>query len=343
MEQSNRVDRVLAEPGREHDVDRPNLIGTSPAFLAALELIRKVAACTAPVLIEGETGTGKELAARAIHYMSARRNAPFVAVNCGAIPESLLESELYGHERGAYTDARDAAPGLIAQAHGGSLLLDEIETMSQRTQVVLLRFLQDQEYRAVGGRRTLHADTRIIASSNADLEAMTTQGQFRQDLFFRLNVLAFRLPSLRERPGDAALLADAFLRRLGQRYQRPDKLLHVETEAFLRDYAWPGNVRELENLIHREYLFSEDDVLHFTSPRREGIAARAPSAHAKTFKCAKAEVVARFERSYVTEVLSMAGGNVSLAARLAHKERSAFCRLIRKHWPDGKLGSTNVP
>lgn len=338
MGQSNRVDQALAERGREPDAGLPHLIGESPAFLAALELIRKVAACTAPVLIEGETGTGKELAARAIHYMSARRNAPFVAVNCGAIPESLLESELYGHARGAYTDARDAAPGLIAQAHGGSLLLDEIETMSQRTQVVLLRFLQDQEYRVVGGSRILHADTRIIASSNADLETMTAKGHFRQDLFFRLNVLAFRLPSLRERPGDASLLADAFLRRLGQNYQRPARVLHAETEAFLRDYSWPGNVRELENLIHREYLFSDGDVLHFTTPRRAGITPRAPTVHAKTFKCAKAEVVARFERSYVTEVLSRAGGNVSLAARLAHKERSAFCRLIRKHWPDGKLG-----
>ncbi|MET0935948.1 MAG: sigma 54-interacting transcriptional regulator, partial [Luteibacter sp.] len=281
---------------------------------------------------------GKELAARAIHYLSARRDAPFIAVNCGAIPESLLESELYGHARGAYTDAREAAPGLIAQAHGGSLLLDEIETMSQRTQVVLLRFLQDQEYRAVGGSRTLHADTRIIASSNADLEAMTARGEFRQDLSFRLNVLAFRLPSLRERPGDAVLLAEAFLRRLGQRYERAMRVLDADSEAFLRDYPWPGNVRELENLIHREYLFSEGDVLHFTSPRRHDTAPRVHALHAKTFKCAKAEVVARFERSYVTEVLSMAGGNVSLAARLAQKERSAFCRLIRKHWPDGKLG-----
>lgn len=330
---------ACAGPGGARD---HGLIGASAAFVEVLALIRKSAQCNATVLIEGETGTGKELAARAIHYLSARRDAPFIPVNCGAIPENLLESELYGHARGAYTDAREASIGLVGQADGGTLLLDEIEAMTPRTQIVMLRFLQDHQYRMVGGKTSRRADVRVIASSNADLEVLTHDGRFRSDLYFRLNVLAVRLPSLRERAGDAVLLARAFSHRLSERYGKPFKELHPETIAFLETYAWPGNVRELENMIHREYLFGEGPAIHVTQPDRHraqghtcvSVNASATPA-AQDFKSAKAAAVTQFERAYLLEILTRAGGNVSAAARLAGKERSAFCRLIRKHWPEG--------
>jgi two-component system, NtrC family, response regulator GlrR len=326
--------------GRDAGARDHRLIGESPAFVEALVLIGKSAQCNATVLIEGETGTGKELAARAIHYLSARRDAPFIPVNCGAIPENLLESELYGHARGAFTDAREASIGLVGQADGGTLLLDEIEAMTPRTQMVMLRFLQDHQYRMVGGKTIRRADVRVIAASNADLEALTYEGRFRSDLYFRLNVLAVRLPSLRERAGDAVLLARTFSRRLSESYGKPFKELHPETIAFLETYAWPGNVRELENMIHREYLFGDGPAIHITHPdrhRAQGHActAAAPTHAAQDFKSAKAAAVMKFERAYLLEILTRAGGNVSAAARLAGKERSAFCRLIRKHWPAG--------
>ena len=323
-------------PADQSGFDAGRLIGQSPAFMQALELIGKSARCNATVLIEGETGTGKELAARAIHYLGPRRNTPFIPVNCGAIPESLLESELFGHERGAFTDAREATAGLVAQAESGSLLLDEIEAMSPRAQIVLLRFLQDHRYQPVGGKISRLANIRVIASSNADIEALTRNGSFRSDLFFRLNVLTIRLPSLRERPGDAVLLAQEFSRRLGEQYGQPTKELHADTVAFLQGYHWPGNVRELENLIHREYLFSDGPVIRISqaNPHRTPFT-DTNSSPPQGFKSAKAEAVKQFERSYLLEVLSRSGGNFSMAARLAGKERSAFCRLVRKHWPHG--------
>lgn len=337
MRQSTRADcaplRRADPPGPESD----RLIGQSPAFTQTLELIRKSAQCSATVLIEGETGTGKELAARAIHYMSARRDAPFIPVNCGAIPENLLESELYGHERGAFTDAREASTGLVAQADGGSLLLDEIEAMSARAQIVLLRFLQDHHYRVVGGKMSRRANVRVIASSNADIEALTRKGCFRSDLYFRLNVLAIRLPSLRERPGDAVRLAREFCRRLSERYEQPVKQLHADTIAFLETYSWPGNVRELENMIHREYLFGDGPQIRITHAcrHRAQLDNMSPPA-SQDFKSAKAAAVMQFERTYLLEILCRAGGNVSAAARMAGKERSAFCRLLKKHWPTGE-------
>lgn len=240
---------------------RCNAVGESPAFLRALQLIQKIASCDATVLIEGETGTGKELAARAIHYLGKRRDFPFIPVNCGALPDGLLENELYGHERGAFTDAKELYAGIIAQAQHGTLFLDEVECMSVRAQVVLLRFLQDHEYRPVGAKRVYHADVRIIAASNTDLQALARAGHFRQDLLFRLNVLSLRLPPLRERTGDATLLAEEFIRRFSRHYGQPMKYLHCDTVSFLNSHDWLGNIRELENLIHREFLFTEGPVI----------------------------------------------------------------------------------
>jgi DNA-binding NtrC family response regulator len=339
MTMTQRIPKIKRESDEitTEDFSRWNLVGKSPAFLCALGLIRKIASCDATVLIEGETGTGKELAARAIHYLSSRRDCPFIPVNCGALPEGLLENELYGHERGAFTDARESYAGIITQAQHGTLFLDEVESMSARGQVVLLRFLQDHEYRPVGGKRVYHADVRIIGASNTDLQAMARGERFRQDLLFRLNVLSLRLPPLRERTGDATLLAEDFIRRFSNQYGQPIKYLDHDTVSFLSGHDWPGNIRELENLIHREFLFTEGPVIRIlglgnsseeTANNSEGTD---PAAGSEVFKTAKARAIAQFERSYLAAMLSRAHGNISLAARLAGQERSTFRRLLKKH------------
>jgi transcriptional regulator with GAF, ATPase, and Fis domain len=312
-----------------------NLIGRSPAFLAALETIGKFASCDATVLIQGETGTGKELAARAIHYASSRRDRPFIPINCGALPDSLVESELFGHVRGAFTDAREARVGLVEQARGGTLFLDEIETITPHAQVTLLRFLQDREFRPVGGSRIARADVRILAATNVDLRSLVHKGAYRLDLFFRLNVLSLRLPALRNRPGDATLLAQYLVDRLNQQWGEPGKVLHPDSIALLESYSWPGNVRELENLIQREFILAKERTIRISSVDQndseadpQGAASPAPDL---TFKAAKANAVARFEKGYLVALLACTSGNLSLASRLSGKDRSDISRLVRKH------------
>ena len=306
-----------------------NLIGRSPSFLAAVRMIERIAGCDATVLIHGETGTGKELVARAIHYLGARRNAPFVPINCGAIPETLIESELFGHVRGAFTDAKQARIGLVAQAAGGTLFLDEVDSLSARSQVALLRFLQDREYRPVGGQAVQHTDVRVIAATNNDLGAMAGRGDYRQDLLFRLNVLPIQLPPLREREDDALLLADQFVRRLCEQYRTGPRTLDPGYRASLRDRRWPGNVRELENLIHRAFLLSDGPVIELPDQPRAVVRAR--DRQALSFQAAKAQAIERFERNYLVDLLTESGGNVSLAARLSGKERSRLGKLLKKH------------
>jgi two-component system response regulator GlrR len=242
------------------------LFGKSEAFRGVLQRIERFAAHDATVLILGETGTGKELAARAIHYLSSRGECPFLPVNCGAIPDHLVESEFFGHVRGAFTDARNSKPGLVAGARGGTLFLDEIEAMSPRSQVVLLRFLQDREYRPVGGDAVCTADVRIIAACNADLSEMARQKLFRPDLLYRLNKLCLRMPPLRERPGDIAMLGEIFLDRLNRESGRPRKTFHPDSWDILKSYHWPGNVRELENFIYREFVLADGPVIRVTPP-----------------------------------------------------------------------------
>ena len=312
------------------DFARLNLIGRSPPFLAALLLIEKYATCDATVLIEGETGTGKELAARAIHYLSDRRNLPFIPLNCGAIPESLVESELFGHTRGAFTDAKEARTGLVAQARGGTLFLDEVEAIRPRAQVALLRFLQDKEYRPIGGAAVRDANVRILAASNADLKGLVTQGSFRIDLLYRLDVLSVHLPALRDRAGDAALLAEVFVERLNRESNGPRKVLHPDVARVLDARPWPGNVRELENLIQREYLLAAGTVIEIPDPAG---GTSLPDEHGapERFSVAKARAVTQFERTYMTALLARTHGNLSLAARLSGKDRSDIGRLVRKH------------
>jgi two-component system, NtrC family, response regulator GlrR len=305
------------------------LVGASAAHQRALLQLARVAASEAPVLVEGETGSGKEMAARAIHYSGPRRAGPFVPVNCGALPDSLIESELFGVERGAYTDARHSRRGLVAEAAGGTLFLDEVDALSAKAQVTLLRFLQDQWYRPVGTTREERTDVRLIAAANRPLDLLVTRGLFRADLLYRLQVLTLVLPPLRDRDGDVELLAGHFIAQFAAKYGLPGKVITPETLRWMQGYAWPGNVRELENWVHRRFLMCDGPWL-----THEGAAAPAATAHDSptlAFQAAKAEAVRRFEHEYLERVLERADGNVSRAARMACKERRAFGKLLKKH------------
>lgn len=334
----HRLDRVCSvNPGQSGDdtFAALNLEGRSPVFTQVLAMIRRVAGCDAPVLVQGETGTGKELAARAIHYLGPRRDFPFIPVNCGSIPDNLFENELFGHEKGAFTDARDAQPGLVTQANFGTLFLDEVETLSPKGQVALLRFLQNREYRPLGARSLRQADVRVVAASNADLHALSAQGLFRADLLFRLDIVSLRMPALRERAGDVEVLARMFVERYSGAYGVPAKVLHPQTLAWMNAYRWPGNIRELENFVHRAVLVTDGPAIHLSPQGAEmpGVcddgAARPPAA--LSFSQAKAKAISDFERDYLTALLADAGGNVTLAARRAGKERRALGKLLKKH------------
>lgn len=316
------------------------MIGKSGALLDTLRLIERIARCDASVLIEGETGTGKELAARAIHYGGNRHDRPFIPVNCGAIPDALVENELFGHRRGAYTDASSEQNGLVAHAHKGTLFLDEVDALTPKAQVALLRFLQDSQYRPLGGAEAHSANVRIIAASNADLAKLTEQGAFRQDLLYRLKIMHVMMPPLRERHGDVLILCTHFLGECAARFSNGEKALHPEAALWLDRYAWPGNVRELENLIYREYLLAETSVIHLTPPvaaekNQHNGEARLPNGFpCLGFNEAKAHAIAEFEQNFLAHLLATARGNVTKAAQLAGKERRAFGKLLKKHGID---------
>jgi DNA-binding NtrC family response regulator len=313
-----------------NELQRSKLIGSSLKFQQTRALIQKIAGVDATVLIVGETGTGKEVAARAIHYQSHRNGKPFIPVNCGALPEALIESELFGHERGAFTDAKAAAPGLVCEADGGTIFLDEVDALSLKAQAAILRFLQEKSYRRVGSGIERHADVRIIVASNANLEQLVEARQFRRDLLYRINVLMLRMPPLREREGDALELAQAFLTRFSHQYRQSAKTLHLNAQAYIVKYGWPGNIRELENVIHREFLMSEGPEIHLGDPDRQDSAEESGSGK-PSFKDAKAHAIADFERRYLRDVLKQTDGNLSQAARLAGQDRSAFGKLARKY------------
>jgi two-component system response regulator GlrR len=318
----------------------PTLIGESVAFQCVLTLVSKVADCVAPVLIQGETGTGKELIARAVHYGGARRNQPFIPVNCGAIPESLFESQIFGHRKGAFTDAKSDQPGLVDLAYQGTLFLDEIDALCPKSQVALLRFLQDQRYRPVGGSRERGADVRIVAASNADLQTLAVAGQFRWDLLYRLNVLTVTLPPLRERKGDVRLLAEYFVQHYGAQATTLLKGIDDDTLAWFDTYSWPGNIRELENLVYRGVILNESSVIHIeplrtsTSERRILTDRRRNVSDGLSFQAAKQQVLITFEQRYLKSVLTQTHGNVTQAAQLAKKERRALGKLLKKYHID---------
>ena len=315
-----------------------NMVGSSPPFLHVLQQIKKIACCEAPVLIEGKSGTGKELTARAIHYLSERSDHPFVPMNCGAIPDSLLENELFGHQQGAFTDAKTSQEGLVCLADGGTLFLDEVETFSAKGQVILLRFLQDQQYRSLGSNKHKQANVRIIAASNANLQEMVKQGQFRMDLYYRLYIMPILLPPLSQRGNDVIELANYFLNKFREQYNQPEKQLDQDLIQWMLNYSWPGNVRELENMLHREFVMadgpyiklSEDYIFH-KDRRTRSIDRRQCQLFKGSFNEVKTMVVSQFEKTYLTRLLREAEGNVTLAAKKAGKERRTFGKLLKKH------------
>jgi two-component system, NtrC family, response regulator GlrR len=307
----------------------PGVTGCAPSLCKAAGHVLLMAQSDATCLLQGETGTGKELFARAIHYLGQRKHRPFVPVNCGAIPDSLFENEMFGHVRGAYTDARNSQLGLLAHASSGTLFLDEVDCLSASAQVKLLRVLQEHEYRPVGSSRSISTDVRVIAATNSDLRKRVQQHLFREDLFHRLNVLRLPIPPLRERPGDMALLARTFVRDFARRYKRPEPRITDEAYRALEAYDWPGNVREMEAVFERAVLLSSAAVI--TAEDLEIPVTLNSPAQPINMRSAKNRVIMHFERAYLSDLLSRCTGNISHAARIAGKERRSFQRLLRKH------------
>ncbi|HKY02759.1 MAG TPA: sigma-54 dependent transcriptional regulator [Burkholderiales bacterium] len=309
-----------------------DFIGNCSVFTREITKLPTIAGCDSGVLILGETGTGKEVCARAIHYLSARASKPWVAVNCGAIPADLIESELFGHVKGAYTNASTTRAGLVREAEGGTLFLDEIDALPLAAQSKLLRFLQEREYRALGSNTVLRANVRVMAASNGNLQELIARGQFRQDLYFRLNVLNVTLPALRDRREDIPVLALYFVRQFAMRFKRPVNGLTPRGLQKLLACDWPGNVRELQHVIERAVLLAEgralgpEDInLNETGGVTNGV---------ESLRVAKARVVQNFERAYIEQVLAFHAGNVTHAAKAAQKNRRAFFELMRKYHID---------
>jgi DNA-binding NtrC family response regulator len=282
------------------------------------------------VLIAGETGTGKELVARAIHYQSPRQGKPFIPVNCGALPDHLFENELFGHTKGAYTDASSPEKGLVAEAEAGTLFLDEVDTLSASAQVKLLRFLQNREYRPLGSSKSITADVRILAATNADLRQQVQTKRFREDLYYRLNIVALRLPPLRERPEDIPLLADHFLRRYASHYGRGSLQFAAAALHKLVAYPWPGNVRELESVIQRAVLLAPCPVLQPDDIDLH-LSYQCTVSEPESFHTAKARAIEQFERTYLNTLLTAHQGNVTHAAKHTGEARRSLQRLLKKH------------
>jgi DNA-binding NtrC family response regulator len=307
------------------------LIGESLSFRSVVERLPVVARCDAIVLISGETGTGKEMCARAIHHLSPRASHPFIPVNCGAIPTELVENEMFGHERGAFTDAAQTQPGLICEADGGTLFLDEIDCLPAPAQVKLLRFLQEKEYRPLGSTKTQRADVRVIAASNENLEEAAQLGKLRRDLYYRLNVIPLRLPPLRERREDIPMLAAHFLIKYAADFGKPPMSFSPEAVQKLKLHDWPGNVRELEHIVERAVALSAAAQIQISDFDLPG---ELPCCGQESLKNVKAKYVANFERAYIQELLITYQGNISQAAKAAQKNRRAFWQLIRKYGID---------
>jgi DNA-binding NtrC family response regulator len=304
------------------------LVGQSPSFVAETRKIPLLARCDGRVLILGETGTGKELFARAIHYLSSRMNNPFVPVSCGAIPVDLFENEMFGHVKGAFTGATTSEIGLIAEADGGTLFLDEVDCLPPLAQTKLLRFLQEGQYKPLGSSKSQYADVRIIAASNSNLPQAVKEGRLRQDIYYRLNVANINLPALRERRDDIPLLAEHFLTKYSHKFDRNDRKLSDTAMQKLVFYDWPGNIRELENTIERAVMLSEStyiDESEILVPESDLIR------DGESFKESKARMIVQFERTYIQQLMVTHNGNVTQAARAAKKNRRAFSELIRKY------------
>ena len=364
---------VIDDPVDPYDSERDapalvGIIGQSEAIDKVRALIGLHARYDAPVLITGKTGTGKELAARGLHYCGERQSQPFIPINCATLSDELFSSELFGHARGAFTDAKKDKKGLLAVADRGTLFLDEIDSLSLKSQAALLRFLQEKEYRPVGSEQILTSNARLVASANCDLKARIQRGAFREDLYYRLFILSIHMPALSQRQGDIPILVNHFIAQFHFHYQLGIKTATPALMALLSQRPWPGNIRELENLIHRLYLYCPDQCL---SPERlqalesssdwgekggQGeclptelacSADREPDMAAPeyldldtlalnrqeqfSFNRDKKRAVEQFEKAYVTTLIERSKGNITLAAELCGKERRAFGKLVKKY------------
>lgn len=316
------------------------LIGDSSSFTAAKAQAVQVAQYEISVLILGETGTGKELFARAIHYLSARADRPFIPINCGAIPLDLIENELFGHETGAFTGASSTKKGLIQEANGGTLFLDEVDSLPLLAQVKLLRFLQDQEYRPIGSTKLCHADLRIIAATNACVMSAIAEGTFRQDLYYRLNTIPLVLPRLCERAEDIPLLALFFMKKYAKEFKKKIAGFSASAYDMLLHYDWPGNVRELEHITARAVVLAQTPTIE---TRDLLMSVNLEPSMTNTFSEAKAAAITRFERAYLHNLLIAHQGNISRAARAARKDRRVLRDLLRKHHIDASHFRSSLP
>ncbi len=299
-----------------------SMIGQSKPMQAIFDLICDVAPMDSTVLITGQTGTGKGLAAKAIHTNSPRRNGPFVTVNCGAIPEHLMESELFGHQKGAFTDAKETKKGRLELAHGGTLFLDEIGEISMRMQIDLLRVLEDRVFYRVGGTQPIEADFRVIAATNRDLEAAIKSGDFRKDLFYRLNVISFKMPSLSQRKEDIPLLAEHFLYRFSQETNKPIDNISREAMDEMMIYDWPGNIRELENAIERAVVVGR---------QREILPENLPIFCHEPAPAIKAHSLKDVEKTHIERVLTENQWNIARSAKILGIDRSTLYSKIKRY------------
>jgi two-component system response regulator GlrR len=331
-----QVEKAVGVSGTSHDTAdsdqrwREDIITRSPIIESVLAKAKLVAASDASVLIRGESGTGKEMLARAIHQASPRAKNPFIAVNCGAIPEQLLESELFGHMKGSFTGAASDYQGLIQAAEKGTLLLDEIGDMPLPLQVKLLRVLQEKEVRPVGSTRTIPTNVRIISATHHNLDEAIRTGTFREDLYYRLNVVSFSLPSLVDRREDIPVLATHFLAQIAAKYDKRLNGFSAEAIEMLVKSPWPGNIRELYNVVEQAVALSSTPII---TPALVESALRGRTTELASFESARSE----FEREYLAKILRITGGNVTQAAKLAKRNRTEFYKLLQRHHLDPKL------
>lgn len=332
---SQRQDLIPALTRTKH-VPR-QIVGKSAAIQTVLNLVSKVAGTDANILIYGESGTGKELVAQAIHHHSQRASKPFVPVDCLSMPDTLVESELFGHERGAFTGAHTAKSGLFEAAHGGTVFSDEVSGMSHTLQSRLLRVLQERQFRRVGGTCYTTVDVRIIAASNRDLGEAQKRGEFREDLYYRLNVIPIVLPPLREREGDVEVLAHEFLQRFMRRHRMDTgsvPAFEPASLAALTGYSWPGNVRELQNVIERAAALADGPVIrmeHLPSGLRLSLSGDSPSTEGTSYKQVKQEVVRSFERTFLLDLLQRHRWHMGHAAEEAGVDRKTIERMVKRH------------
>lgn len=307
------------------------IVGESRSVQELRNKIEKISSCDVDVLVSGESGTGKELVARSIHYLSRRASNPFIPVNCAAIPESLFENELFGHLKGAFTDAGLHQIGLVPEAEHGTLFLDEIGATCPYVQVKLLRLLQNREYRPLGDCKRHKADIRVIAATNRNLQSLLGEGKFRKDLFYRLNVIAIHVPPLRERREDIPILVEHFREKYAREYEKPIKSFAREAMRRLVSYSWPGNIRELEHEVQRAVVMAEHTVIDVGSIQLPTRPSASEGSRLECFNVARRRVLDSFARTYLRQLLREFGGDVAKAARQAGKSRTGLWNLLKRY------------